>query len=265
MDILNKCIVITGGASGIGIGLAKQAMEEGASKVVLLDIDEAQASKVAQEIGAVAYALDVTDEDAIKEVIEDIEKSHGPIDLFFSNAGVMFPDYPDFNAYDLSNEKWELSWQVNVMAHVYISRILFPLYKKRGAGGFVITASAAGLLNQIGTASYGVTKHAAVGMAENMAFTHNDEGIYVGCICPQAVESNMLGDHTESVAAMDGILSAEEMAKRAFKGIKEDHFMIRPHGVVVQYFQQKAANYDRWVGGMRKLRRMQIAKTGTPV
>lgn len=265
MDITDKLVVVTGGASGIGLGLAKQAVIEGAKKVIILDLDAAGAQAAAQDIGGAGYALDVSDEAAVAAMIEKIEVEHGPIDLFFSNAGVLFADEPDFNAYDLSNAGWQKSWDVNVMAHIYIARALFPKYKTRGGGGFVITASAAGLLSQMGAASYSTTKHAALGLAESMAISHGDDGIHVAAICPQAVESKMLQGAEESSAALDGILSAEEMAIRAFKGLKEDHFMIRPHGAVVQYFQQKAANYDRWLGGMRKLRRMQIAKTGKPV
>lgn len=264
MDIKDKRIVVTGGASGIGAGLARRAKDEGAGEVIILDMDTKNGNSIATEIDGAFYALDVSDEAAVKVTIETIEKDHGPIDLFFSNAGILKVDEPDFNAYDLDNAGWEASWQVNVMAHIYIARTLFPKYKERGGGGFVITASAAGLLSQMGAASYSTTKHAAVGLAESLAISHGDDGIYVAALCPQAVESKMIADAENSSATLDGILSAEEMAERAFNGIKADKFMIRPHGTVVSYFQQKAANYDRWLGGMRKLRRMQLAKTGIP-
>lgn len=265
MDIENKLVVVTGGASGIGEGLARRAVAEGASKVIIIDMDKQGAERVAADIDGAAYQVDLSDEAAVADVINAIETDHGPIDLFFSNAGVLCADEPNFNSYDLSNEGWELTWQVNVMSHIYIARTLFPKMQARKSGGFVITASAAGLLNQIGATSYSATKHAAVGVAESMAIAHGDDGIQVSVLCPQAVESKMIAGAETSSATLDGILTAEEMAIRAYKGIKNNQFMIRPHGTVVQYFQQKAANYDRWVGGMRKLRRMQISKTGKPV
>ena len=260
-----KIIVVTGGAHGIGCGLAKAFHAEGAKHVVVVDRDIAKAQEVAAEIGGTAWQLDVSDEAAVAAMIEKIEADIGPIDLYFSNAGIIFTDAPDWNAYTQTTEQWQKIWEVNVLAHVHAARALLPRMKERGEGAFMITASAAGLLSQIGDASYSTTKHAALGLAESFAITHSDDGIYFGVVCPQAVESNMTKGAEGSSAALDGIMTAAEFAKRTIAGMREGRFMIRPHEEVVEYFKHKAGDYDRWIGGMRKLRRKIMAARGLPI
>ena len=265
MDLSGKRFIITGGSHGIGKGLAEALHAEGVVQLFIADLDEAAGQSVADTVGGVFVKLDVSDESAVAKAIQEIETNHGPIDGLFSNAGIMYTDGPTFTAYGQSTEQWQKVWAVNVLAHVHFARALMPHFLNRGAGLFVITASAAGLLNQMGDAAYSTTKHAAVGYAESLAITHGDDGVQVSVLCPQAVESNMTKGAAGASATLDGMLSAAEMAKRSLVGIKAGQFMIRPHPEVEQYYKNKAENYDRWVGGMRKLRRMQLAVIGKPL
>lgn len=264
-DPKDKIIVVTGGAHGIGCGLAKAFHGAGAKHIIVVDRDIEKAREVAASVSGTAWQLDVSDEAATADMIEAIENDIGPIDLYFSNAGVLFTDAPDWNAYSQTTEQWQKIWEINVLAHVHASRALLPRMKERGHGAFMITASAAGLLSQIGDAAYSTTKHAALGYAEALAITHSDEGLYFGVVCPQAVESNMTKGAEGSSAALDGILTAAEFAERTIEGMRAGQFMIRPHEQVVEYFKHKAENYDRWIGGMRKLRRMVMANKGLPI
>lgn len=264
-DPKDKIIVVTGAAHGIGCGLAKAFHAEGAKHIIVVDRDIEKAQDVAEAVSGTAYQLDVSDEEATAAMIDTIEKDIGPIDLYFSNAGVLFTDAPDWNAYTQTTEQWQKIWEINVLAHVHASRALLPRMKERGHGAFMITASAAGLLSQIGDAAYSTTKHAALGYAEALAITHSDEGLYFGVVCPQAVESNMTKGAEGSSAALDGILTAAEFAERTIAGMRAGQFMIRPHEQVVEYFKHKANDYDRWIGGMRKLRRMVMANKGLPI
>jgi NAD(P)-dependent dehydrogenase (short-subunit alcohol dehydrogenase family) len=267
MDVKDKVVVITGGASGIGKALAELFAAEGAKSVALADMDYDGASAVASGIGskATAYRLDVTDDSAVKSMVDDVEAKNGPVDLYFSNAGIFFSDGPDWTAISQTNEQWEKIWQVNVHAHVHALRAVLPGMLERGSGGFVITASAAGLLSQTGDISYSTTKHAAVGFAESLAITHGDDGLYVAAICPQAVRSKMTAGGENSSAAGDGLMEADEFARRVLAQMGEGRFMIRPHEEVEGYFKHKANDYDRWIGGMRKMRRRQIEATGRPI
>lgn len=262
-----KTAVVTGGGNGIGRALCRRLHRDGVS-VVVVDLDKDAADEVAEEISGVAYRVDVGDEAAIAALVEDVEKNIGPIDLFASNAGIVFGDGPSGAASAdamLSDvpDRWEVSWRVNVMAHVYAARALIPRMAERGGGYLVNTVSAAGLLSSIGDAAYSVTKHAALGFAEAVAIRHGDEGIKVSVICPQAVATNMLdlaasadaGDNAFGGADLDGIATPEDVADAAVDGVAAGKFMITPHPQVVEYFQFKAGDYDRWVGGMRKLRR----------
>lgn len=265
MQFKNKIVVVTGGASGIGKGLAVEAKARGAAHIMITDINEVEGKVAADDVSGTFMHLDVTDEAATATVIETIERDIGPIGAWFSNAGILFADAPGFECYAQSADQWDLVWQVNVHSHVKTARALLPLYKARGGGAFIITASAAGLLSQIGDAAYSTTKHAALGFAEAMAIAHGDDGVEVAVLCPQAVESKMLQGALKSSATLDGVLSAAEMAKRSFDQMEEGRFMIRPHPIVEDYFNAKSANYDRWIGGMRKLRRQQIETTGQPI
>lgn len=262
-----KIAVVTGGGNGIGEALCRRLRDDDV-KVVVVDLDKAAAEAVAADIDGVAYGVDVGDEAAMHALVEDVEKNLGPIDLFASNAGVLFGDGPSGSASADGllapvSDRWEVSWRVNVMAHVYAARAIVPRMVERGGGYLLSTVSAAGLLSSIGDATYSTTKHAALGFAEAVAIRHGDEGIRVSVVCPQAVATNMLDQATgpgaeEGVfggADIDGIISPAEVADAAVRGVAEGRFLILPHPEVIGYFQHKANDYDRWIGGMRKLRR----------
>lgn len=265
--------VVTGGGNGIGAALCRRLASDDV-KVVVVDLNEEGASAVAEEIGGVAYQVDVGNEQAMASLIDDVETNVGPIDMFASNAGVVFGDGKSGSASadgalaDVA-DRWETSWRVNVMAHVYAARSLIPNMVARGGGYLVNTISAAGFLSSIGDSAYSTTKHAALGFAEAIAIRHGDDGIKVSVVCPQAVATNMLDLATgpgadENVfggADMDGILTPDEVAEAVVAGVADGQFMITPHPEVIGYLQHKAANYDRWIGGMRKLRRSLSQET----
>ncbi len=250
MDIKDRIVVVTGAAGGIGKALAIRFAQAGAKTVVCADLDQQGAEATAAEINGVARKVNVASEDDIKALIEGVESELGPIDLFCSNAGILVHGGPE-----VANEEWQKIWDINVMSHVYAARHLAPRMIKRGGGYFLNTASAAGLLSQVGSAPYAVTKHAAVAMAEWLAFTYADDGIKVSVLCPQAVRSAMTKGHEEGVASMDGMLEPEPVADACLKAIEEETFLVLPHPQVLGYFRNKAENYDRWIGGMKKLNR----------
>jgi len=259
--------VVTGGGNGIGRALCRRLHRDGV-KVAVVDLDKEAADQVAEEIGGVAYRVDVGDEAAMAALVNDVEANVGPIDLFASNAGIVFGDGPSGSASadamlaDVP-DRWDISWRVNVMAHVYAARAVIPRMVQRGGGYLVNTVSAAGLLSSIGDAAYSTTKHAALGFAEAVAIRHGDEGIKVSVICPQAVATNMLDlaagpgaeENVFGGADADGIATPEQVADATIDGVAAGNFMITPHAEVIGYFQFKAGDYDRWIGGMRKLRR----------
>ncbi len=250
MEIKDKIVVVTGAAGGIGRALAQSFAREGAKLVVCSDLKGDGAAATAREIGGVAFTTDVSKESDIQYLIETVEAEHGPIDLFFSNAGIGYA-----GGADVPNEKWQHIWDVNVMAHVWAARHLVPRMAARGGGYLLSTASAAGLLSQIGSASYAVTKHAAVGLAEWLAITHGDQGIKVSVLCPQAVRTAMTAGNPDGVASIDGMMEPETVADACVKAIAAEDFLILPHPEVVEYMRNKANNYARWIGGMRKLNR----------
>jgi NAD(P)-dependent dehydrogenase (short-subunit alcohol dehydrogenase family) len=188
----------------------------------------------------------------VQRAIERTESEIGPIDLFCSNAGIGLGE-----CLNSANHEWQISWDVNVMAHVYASRHLVPRMVARGGGYFLNTASAAGLLNQIGGAAYGVTKHAAVGFGEWLAIHHKHQGIKVSMLCPQAVRTPMIENENDSSAAAmsNGVIEPEELTECVIGGLREETFMILPHPIVLEYMRNKTSNYDRWIGGMSKLMR----------
>ncbi len=253
MDIRGKIVVVTGAASGIGRALALRFAQEGPKLVVCADLNGAGAAATAKEIGGVAFATDVSKEADIQTLIETVEKEHGPIDLFFSNAGIGYG-----GGAEVSNEKWQRIWDVNVMAHVWAARHLVPRMAARGGGYLVSTASAAGLLSQIGSAPYAVTKHAAVGLAEWLAITHGDQGIKVSVLCPQAVRTAMTAGNPDGVASIDGMMEPQTVAEACLRAIAAEDFLILPHPEVLDYMRNKTANYARWIGGMRKLARRYL-------
>ncbi|OIQ44802.1 MAG: short-chain dehydrogenase [Roseobacter sp. MedPE-SW] len=249
MDIKGSCIVITGAAQGIGKGLAQKFSDLGAAHVICADIDLEGAKETAAHIGGVALHLDAAREDSIKALIETVEDTIAPIDLFCSNAGIL-----TMGGFEVSNDEWQKIWDINVMSHVWAARHLVPRMMNRGGGYMLNTASAAGLLNQIGAAPYGVTKHAAVGFAEWLAITYGDQGLGVSVLCPQAVRSEMTRGFEDSVASLDGMLEPDLVADFCVKAIENNEFLVLPHPQVKDYMQAKASNYGRWITGMQKLR-----------
>lgn len=256
MHIKDKIVVVTGAADGIGRALAIGAKARGAKAVVSVDLNAAGAEKTAKEVGGRSFGCDVAREADLARVIETIESEVGPIGLFCSNAGIGNFGGNGTSSTSSPNEQWQRGWDVNVMAHVYAARALVPRMVARGGGYFLHTVSAAGVLNQIGSAVYGTTKHAAIGFAENLAFTHRDQGIRVSVLCPQGVDTALLRAAGASNSALvDGVITAEQCASIALDGIEKETFCILPHEQVLQYMRNKTADYDRWIAGMAKLQR----------
>ena len=265
-----KVAVVTGGGHGIGRALCRRLAKDGAM-VVAADIDEAAASIVAAEIGGVSKALDVSDEKAIVALIEEVEKARGPIDMFISNAGVGYGDGASGaisaeGGINPIEDRWDACWQVNVMAHVFAARALVPRMLERGHGHLVNTASAAGLLSQIGDSAYSATKHAAVGFAESLAIDYGDAGIVVSVVCPQAVATRMIGieDDSETMDGgfrgndVDGIMTPEAVADIIVDEALAGCFLILTHPQVATYVQRKASDHDRWISGMQRFRKKML-------
>lgn len=250
MELKDKIIVVTGAGAGIGRALCVAFAAQGAETIACVDIDMGGAEETAILVNGMPFKVDVAQEDEIAAMIAQVEDELGPIDLFCSNAGVLTE-----GGVEASNTDWQRLWDINVMAHVWAARHLVPRMAARGGGYLLNTASAAGLLNQIGSAPYGVTKHAAVGLAEWLALSHGDEGIKVSVLCPQAVRTAMTQGHEDHVAAMDGMLEPEEAARACIEAIRAEVFLVLPHPGVLDYMRLKTADYDRWIGGMRKLNR----------
>jgi NAD(P)-dependent dehydrogenase (short-subunit alcohol dehydrogenase family) len=248
--VKDRIVVVTGAANGIGRALAQRFARDGARAVVCSDVNGEGAYATAQETGGIAFATDVSKERDIEHLIDTVEADHGPIDLFCSNAGIGV-----HGGADVPDESWQKIWDINVMAHVWAARHLVPRMIARGGGYLLNTASAAGLLSQIGSAPYAVTKHAAVGLAEWLAITHGDQGIKVSVLCPQAVRTAMTAGNPDGVASVDGMLEPEAVADACVRGIEAEDFLILPHPDVLGYMRNKTADYNRWIGGMRKLNR----------
>ncbi|MEO7027357.1 MAG: SDR family oxidoreductase, partial [Caulobacteraceae bacterium] len=250
MQVRDRIIVITGAANGIGRAMALRFAREGARLVVCADIDAEGARATAAACDGVAFETDVAREADIEQLIERVETDHGPIDLFCSNAGIGIG-----GGAEAPDEGWRRIWDINVMAHVWAARHLVPRMAARGGGYLVNTASAAGLLSQIGSAPYAVTKHAAVGLAEWLAITHGDDGIKVSVLCPQAVRTAMTAGNPDGVASVDGMIEPDDVADACVKAIAAEDFLILPHPEVLDYMRRKTGDYNRWIGGMRKLAR----------
>lgn len=250
MQLKDRIIVVTGAASGIGAALARRFHAEGAKSVVCADRNLEGAIAVAKEIGGLAIAVDVSREEDIQNLIEKVEADIGPIDLFCSNAGIGVG-----GGAETPNDGWQRIWDINVMAHVWAARHLVPRMVARGGGYLFSTASAAGLLSQIGSAPYAVTKHAAVGLAEWLAITHGDDGIKVSVLCPQAVRTAMTAGNPDGVASIDGMMEPEVVAEACVRAIEAEEFLVLPHPEVLDYMRRKTDDYGRWIGGMRKLNR----------
>jgi NAD(P)-dependent dehydrogenase (short-subunit alcohol dehydrogenase family) len=254
MDISGRHVVVTGGAGGIGSALSRRLSLEGARAVVVADRELAGAQAVAQEIDGLAVQFDAAGESSVQALIAEATGANGPIDIFISNAGVPGgmggPETPD--------ETWQEAWNVNVMAHVWASRALIPQMLDRGEGYLINTASAAGLLTQVSSLVYSVTKHAAVSLAEWLAIEYGDAGIRVSCICPQGVRTPMLElamDEPAGAAALlaGGVIEPDEVAEAVVQGIGDERMLILPHEEVAHHMALKGAQPDRWIAGMRKL------------
>ncbi|MBV8946243.1 MAG: SDR family oxidoreductase [Solirubrobacterales bacterium] len=253
MKLDGRTVIVTGAAGGIGRALALRCAAEGA-RVAATDIQAKALLAVHDELGSghVTVPADVTDDSALASLIERVEAELGPVEVFFANAGVAIGTDP----LETPDEVWELAWGVNVRAHVLAARRLLPGWLARGEGYFVATASAAGLLTQIGSAPYAVSKHAAVGFAEWLSVTYGERGIRVSCLCPMGVRTAMTQGEELAHRVVRGagaLLEPEDVAEFVVAAIDREQFLILPHPEVLTFFQRKALDYERWLAGMRRL------------
>ena len=247
MEIENKVIVVTGGSGGIGKAMATRFIHENAKFVILLDINFDNSKSESNNL--ISKICDVTNEKELTRIIDEINHEFGLIDIFCSNAGIL-----SLGNEQTSIEDWNKNWNLHVMSHVFAAKKLIPEMLTRGSGYFVNTSSAAGLLSHIDSVTYSTTKHAAIGFAEWIAITYGKQGIGVSILCPQAVETAMTIGRENEVSALDGTMKPDQVALDVINAIKEETFLISPHEQVLDYFQNKANNYSRWIGGMQKLR-----------
>jgi NAD(P)-dependent dehydrogenase (short-subunit alcohol dehydrogenase family) len=250
MKLQDKVVVVTGGANGIGRALCRRFAAEGAKAVIVADLAAEGARKVAAEIEGQDVLCDVSSESDVQALVDVVLKKYGHIDLFCSNAGIAIR-----GDHCVENREWQRIWEINVMAHVYAARAVLPSMLARGQGYMLQTVSAAGLLNHVGSAPYAVTKHAALGFAEWLSIAYGDRGIKVSALCPQGVKTDMLasGEFEHVNFLLEGALEPERVAESVVHGLAKEHFLILPHPEVLEYMQRKAADYDRWLRGMRRL------------
>lgn len=246
MELTNTTCVVTGGASGIGEALARRFLAEGAANVVLADLDEDKATRVADEIGGHGRACDVADEAAVHALVEAVEDQFGPIHLFVSNAGFSID-----GGLEVVDDGWQMLWDVHVMAHVYAARAAIPGMRANGGGYLLQTVSAAGLLASLTSLPYTVTKHASLALAEWLAITHKADNIRVSAICPLVVDTPLTARFSKDMGAE--IASPAEVADAVVEGLADERFLILPHPEVLDYVQRKADDVDRWLGGMSRL------------
>ena len=251
MEMKSKVIVVTGGASGIGAALVRRFAREGAAGIVVADLNLAQAQAVAADVNGLAVRTDVSREPDVQALIAQATQHFGRVDVLCSNAGIALG-----GGVDASNADWQRIWEINLMAHVYGARAVLPQMIERGQGYLLQTASAAGLLSHPDSALYAVTKHAAVSLAEWLSINYGDKGIRVSCLCPQGVRTPMLlgKDGERKSFLTEGSVSAEQVADDVVAAMRDERFLVLPHPEVHEYMQRKAADVDRWLGGMRKLR-----------
>jgi NAD(P)-dependent dehydrogenase (short-subunit alcohol dehydrogenase family) len=267
MDINERVAIVTGAASGIGRAVAQALAGQGAAGVVVADMD---AGGVADTVAAIeagghqalGVTADVSREADVQDLVSAAEDTYGPVGLFFSNAGIIVD-----GGVEVSDEAWSRIWAVNVQSHVYAARALLPSVLQRNEGYLIITASAAGLLTELGSAPYSVTKHAAVALAEWLSITHGDQGLRVSCLCPQAVRTNLIATSSQQVSGMspvrdslggpqasvDGVLTPDDVARTVLEAVADERFLILPHPEVATYEQRRAGDRDRWLRGMRRL------------
>ena len=258
MEIKGKVAIITGGASGIGTGLAQRFAAEGARGIVVADINLAQAQAVAQAINAggaeraMALRCDVSVEADIQALVAATRARYGQVDIYMSNAGIGGGS----GGFEVEDPLWDKMWQIHGMAHIWAARAVVPEMVARGEGYFVVTASAAGLLTIVESAPYAVTKHASVAFAEWLRMAYGRRGVCVSCLCPQGVQTAMTAGGAGS-AEVDGMLTPEQVAADVVDAMREETFLVLPHPQVLDYFRAKGQNYDRWLGGMQKLHAKQ--------
>ena len=252
MEVENKRVIITGSANGIGSSLSRAFKERNVESMILVDLDELNNTKLSNEVGGIPYKADVGSEDDIIKLVEFAKQEMGGIDIFCSNAGISGAG----GLLNTSNEDWSNIWNVNVMSHIHAAKHTLPIMLEQGSGYFMNTASAAGLLTQLGAAGYSVTKSAAVSFAEWLKITYGERGIGVSCLCPQGVRTPMVEDAPEivgSLVSIDGLLEPDVVANEVIECIEKDQFLITPHPEVLEYMKIKASDPDRWINGMQSL------------
>jgi NAD(P)-dependent dehydrogenase (short-subunit alcohol dehydrogenase family) len=262
VELSGRVVIVTGAQRGIGRALALAAAREGAAAVAVADLEAEGAERTAREIEqaggkAIGVAADVAQAADVDALVTRAEAAFGPVDVFFANAGVAVGTDP----LETDDATWDLAFGVNIRAHVIAAKRLLPGWLERGEGYFVATASAAGLVSQIGSAPYAVTKHAAVAFAEWLAITYGERGLRVSCLCPMGVNTAMLHAGGEenvasaTVTTAGAVLEPEDVAETVMAAVREERFLILPHPEVLTFFQRKAADYDRWLAGMQRLQR----------
>lgn len=253
MELRGKVVVVTGGASGIGAALCRRFATEEPAGIVVADLQEAKAQVVADEVGGTALGADLGTVEGVARVVEAARGEHGRIDLYCSNAGVAFG-----GSAEASDADWNASWEVNVLAGVRAARLLVPEWLERGEGYFLTTASAAGLLNHVFAAPYAATKAAALSFAEHLAIAYGDQGVRVSALCPQGVRTPMLESDRSGFLDPDAI-EPEQVAEAVVDALREERFLVLPHPEVAGYSARRGQDHDRWIGGMRRLRRDLVA------
>lgn len=255
MRLEGRVVLVTGGGRGIGRALCREFHRRGAVGVVVADLDEALATATASELGGVGLQCDVADPAAIEAVVRAAEAAYGRIDVLVSNAGFGARALDLDNALSAPDVTWQRMWDVHVMAHARACRAVLPGMLDRGSGCLVNVASAAGLLSQAGDTPYSATKHAAVALAESLAITYGDRGIEVSVACPQYVATAITGlDEATAAGTLPGVLTVDQAATAIADGVEAGRFLVLTHPEVLGYFQRKAADYDRWLAGMRRVR-----------
>lgn len=260
MDPAGRVVVVTGGAGGIGRALCRAFAEHGARGIAVADVDGTGAERVAEELGggsgsALAMQVDVADEAQVTALVRKTEETFGPIDLFCANAGILVG-----GGVEAPDADWDRMWRVNVLSHVYAARAVLPGMIGRGEGYLLHTASAAGLLTQLGSAPYSVTKHAVVALAEWLSITHAADGIRVSCLCPQGVWTGMTGAPTEetdpllsATAGRNGMLMPEDVSSAVIEALADERFLVLPHPEVATFEQRRAGDRERWLRAMRRI------------
>ncbi len=276
MELSDRVVVVTGGASGIGRALALAFADQ--KGVVVADLDADGAASVAREVeaaggSAIGVGCDVSVEADVQRVVQAAEERFGPVDVFFANAGILVT-----GGIEAPDEVWDRAWDINVKSHLYAARAVIPGMVERGEGYLIHTASAAGLLTQLGAAPYSVTKHAVVSFAEWISIAYGDRGVHVSALCPQAVATNLGSTSRQALAGepvkvpapggdsvtpaagvgmvggagADGVLTPEQVAATVRQAMTEDRFLILPHAIVETYEQRRAGDRERWLRGMRR-------------